>query len=332
MPSLLVSVIIPTHNRKELLVRCLDSLAAQTIKASQLEVIVVDDGSTDGTGDLLKGKKYSFQLKYLRIERTGPPNARNVGTKHASGEIVAFMDDDVVCHADCIERAIPCFSQDNVAAVETNLLLEGTDRPLLKRSAVQGFITAAIFFRRQVLIEIGGFDEDFFDHHTGVFFRDDSDLGFRLLEAGYDAVQPEEVKAWHPMIFGTIASCFAHARRYMFDPLLYRKHPRLFRSRLERKRIGPFSFGRPMHYGCECYCAAVSAGGMALGMGFPSLAVICAALAVLPYFVVRFKFQGRQALQIWKLHHTLAFALLPWWYIYWFVRGCIKFDGCKSLV
>lgn len=332
--SLRLSVVIPTRNRKNVLERLLRSLERQTLAKDQFEVIVVDDGSSDGTPaevEAFAGQS-PLQVRCVANPERGTGAARNYGVTQARGGIVAFMDDDVTLREDCIANALAHFDNEPIAAVEAQLLIEGTQRPLLKSSFAQGFITNAIFYRRQVLLEIGGFDDAFFDRRSGMFFRDDLDLGFRLLEAGHTAIQPADVVAWHPFIYPDLRSCFAHARRYMMDPLLYRKHPARFRSLLERKRIGPLSFGRPMHYACMAHCVSILGIALSLATRLPLAAAVGAAAAIATHFVVRFKFQGPRALHFWDLRAILAFAALPWWYAYWFIRGCIRFGGWRSIV
>jgi glycosyltransferase involved in cell wall biosynthesis len=84
------SVIIPTYNRKEVLKRAIDSVLAQTF--SGFEVIVVDDGSQDDTGDLLKESYPNVQ--YFKIENQGVSAARNFGVSKARGKFLAFLDSD----------------------------------------------------------------------------------------------------------------------------------------------------------------------------------------------------------------------------------------------
>ena len=86
----MVSVVIPTYNNAQFLPEALDSLLSQTFRS--LELIVVDDGSTDDTVDVLK--PYAGLLRYIRKENGGPASARNAGIKHARGELIAFQDAD----------------------------------------------------------------------------------------------------------------------------------------------------------------------------------------------------------------------------------------------
>lgn len=87
---MLFSVVIPTYNRAELLRIALDSVFTQTF--TDYEVIVVDDGSTDDTQEMVKS--YAERLQVFRQENAGPGAARNLGVAHARGEYIAFLDSD----------------------------------------------------------------------------------------------------------------------------------------------------------------------------------------------------------------------------------------------
>jgi len=89
-----VSVVIPTYNRRERLARVLQALAAQRVK-DPFEVVVVSDGSTDGTDDYLEGPT-PLPVRAERQPNSGPAVARNRGVQVASGELIVFLDDDVV--------------------------------------------------------------------------------------------------------------------------------------------------------------------------------------------------------------------------------------------
>ena len=87
---MLVSVIIPTYNRAKTIERAVDSVLAQTWK--ELEVIVVDDGSTDQTNEVLKA--YGDKIRVIHRQNGGASAARNTGIKAATGEIISFLDSD----------------------------------------------------------------------------------------------------------------------------------------------------------------------------------------------------------------------------------------------
>ena len=100
-----VSCIMPTHNRSDLLVRALDSLMAQSLK--EIEIIVVDDASTDDTPDIIKQRmQLDHRLHVVRNdENSGPAQSRNIGYGLAKGEYVIFLDsDDYFLHS-MLEKA-----------------------------------------------------------------------------------------------------------------------------------------------------------------------------------------------------------------------------------
>lgn len=100
------SLVIPTYNKKEFLELTLASLVNQTYPCKQFEVILVDDGSTDGTHELFSGilTHFPFQLKYIKQENAGRAAARNVGILTAEGENVIFIDDDQIVPPQFIEK------------------------------------------------------------------------------------------------------------------------------------------------------------------------------------------------------------------------------------
>lgn len=101
-----VTIIIPTYNRKDVLEKCLAALSNQTYPKNNYEIIVIDDGSFDGTEIMMKSYSDDFPcpLKYFRQENKGPAAARNVGIKNASGQIILFTGDDIIAQPNFIEE------------------------------------------------------------------------------------------------------------------------------------------------------------------------------------------------------------------------------------
>jgi glycosyltransferase involved in cell wall biosynthesis len=105
MNSPLISCIVPVFNGERYLRQALDSIFAQTYRP--LEVVVVDDGSTDATAVVVAS--FGDRLRYLRQDNQGPPVARNLGIRAAKGEYVAFLDADDLWHPEKLQRQIKRF-------------------------------------------------------------------------------------------------------------------------------------------------------------------------------------------------------------------------------
>lgn len=97
MDTIRLSVVIPTFNRKPVLERTLPALLAQDFPAEQFELIYVLDGSTDGTAAMLRAIKPASAFQVLEQPNRGPSAARNKGIQAARGELVLFLDDDILC-------------------------------------------------------------------------------------------------------------------------------------------------------------------------------------------------------------------------------------------
>jgi len=103
MDEIKITVIVPVYNRQHTIKRTIDSILSQSYKAE--EIIVVDDGSTDGTGEILKG--YGDRITCLHLpQNSGPSRARNLGIKHARTEWIAFMDSDDCWDRDKLKRQV----------------------------------------------------------------------------------------------------------------------------------------------------------------------------------------------------------------------------------
>ena len=110
-----VSVVIPTYNRRPILEKCLDALERQDLADAldQYEVVVVDDGSTDDTPTWLRGHVDRFpHVRLVEQQHGGPAEGRNRGVDHAKGDVIVFIDSDLVvtesflaCHAKALQRS-----------------------------------------------------------------------------------------------------------------------------------------------------------------------------------------------------------------------------------
>jgi len=183
----LVSAIIPTYNNAALVVEAVESALAQTY--APLEVIVVDDGSTDDTVERLAC--YGSRLRLIRQVNRGPAVARNAGIRAARGEVIAFLDSDDIWFPQKVERSIvPMLADPGIGVVYTDFCVHDLasgrryQLPCYRRGGwmardlfreCRGVSTSALMVRRACLERVGLFDED-------LFRAQDWDLILRLAE------------------------------------------------------------------------------------------------------------------------------------------------------
>ena len=178
----LISCIVPVFNGERYLAEALDSILAQTWRP--LEVIVVDDGSTDGTAHIAAG--YGAEASYLHQANAGPAAARNRGLDAAAGEFIAFLDADDLWHKEKLARQMARFE----ARPELDLCsahVENFWSPELKReedrpgdgglAKTQPGVTHAIIARRALFDRIGPFD-------AALMHRDAMEWLNRAVDAG----------------------------------------------------------------------------------------------------------------------------------------------------
>ncbi len=191
------SVVVPAYNAAATIESCVKALQAQTVERSCYEVIVVDDGSQDNTGDIAA----SLGATVLRQQRGRPAAARNAGIRTAKGGIVCFTDADCMPKEDWLEQLLASLSNPQIVGCKgtyaTNqhslvarfVQLEYEDKyDLLRGQRHIDFIdTYSAAYRREVLLANNCFDESF-------PYLEDQELSFRLATRGYHMVfQPEAV-------------------------------------------------------------------------------------------------------------------------------------------
>ena len=213
-PGLFASVIVPTFNRRQSLYQMLLALDLQHTETSSgtpfsFEVIVVSDGSTDGTDQMLAQFPGRFPLRVIRQENAGPAAARNAGVLSADGEIIVFIDDDVMAEPGCLAAHVSLHEKDPTLVVVGPMLTPG-DADLspwirweqhqlekqycrLSNGEILGsrqFYTGNASARRQALIDAGLFD-------TTLLRAEDIDLGQRLAAIGQRFEFAPNAEAYH---------------------------------------------------------------------------------------------------------------------------------------
>jgi glycosyltransferase involved in cell wall biosynthesis len=170
----LVSVIIPTHDRAKFVDLAVGSVLSQTYP--RIEVIVVDDGSTDNTWDVLK--KYEGKIEYVYQERSERSKARNHGFRHSAGEYICFLDSDDLWLPTKIEKQVEVLNENlEVGAVYAGVQFidkkgdpcgaeivwdapkrQALYEDLMTHNVITG-TTSSVMFRRSCLNRVGLFDE-----------------------------------------------------------------------------------------------------------------------------------------------------------------------------
>jgi len=196
--DLFASIVIPTHNKRKDVVRCVEALLQQDFGGKLYEIIVVDDGSKDDTQEIVpKLDTGTIPFTYRRLTGKGPACARNEGIRNARAPIVIFIDDDAVPQPGYLEAIYAPFADPEVVGVEGKVVpVEGESMGLLGMSPrnLDGgvYLTCNIAFRRAVLAAVGGLDESF---PFPAF--EDTDLAVAIESYGRIVWQPN-AEVWHP--------------------------------------------------------------------------------------------------------------------------------------
>jgi glycosyltransferase involved in cell wall biosynthesis len=225
-----VSVITPTHNRRDMLGELLESLEKQSYPHDSFEVLVVDNSSTDGTIELLeqRARELPYRLRYFVKENRGATALRNLGLKHAVGDIIAFTDSDCVVTPEWIEQGVRSFT-DGIGLVQGRTLpVPGDARPILFKTlniTTEGpaYETCNMFYSREALQCVGGFDEEFEQQPWG----EDADLAFRVKRARYKTAFSPAALVYHQIFPLQFRQWLLEPRRFYRWPYLVRKHPEL---------------------------------------------------------------------------------------------------------
>lgn len=226
-----VSVIIPAYNAEKSLGLCLDSLTAQTYSREHYEIIVVDDGSTDGTGQIAR----RAGVGCLHQQNQGPATARNIGAAAATGDIILFTDSDCIPTPHWIEEMVSSFEDSEIAAVKgayrTNqkeivarfAQIEFEERfAILEKAGYTDMVdTYSAGYRRAIFEKLGGFDTRFPKADN-----EDTELSYRMAERNLKMIFNPRAIVYH---LGHPSSLQRYARlkfsRGYWRMVVYKKFP-----------------------------------------------------------------------------------------------------------
>ncbi len=214
---MLVSVIIPTYNRKNLLDISINSVLNQTYQ--NFEIIIVDDNSNDGTDDYIKKINHD-KIQYIKNkESMYAPTSRNIGILHSKGDLISFLDDDDEWYPDKLEKQVKLFQDSAVGLVYGGIDLFFEDYSLsyptspelkgdiYKNMLIKNYIgaTPSVIVRRDVLNNVCSKENEYFDPSFPA--RQDYDLWVRITEKyKVDFIQEPVLKQYYRNSINRISS------------------------------------------------------------------------------------------------------------------------------
>ncbi len=188
----LISVIIPVYNGKQFLSEAVNSILQQNYHP--LEIIIVDDGSTDGTAELQNS--FDKQVRFIYQDNKGPAAARNTGINEASGQFLAFLDSDDLWPSGKLSKQINHLLQDpNLQAVigHTKCFVSGNinqSEIIKEQGSVISVQLGSALFRKTAFEKVGLFDEE-------LRYSEDHDWFLRAREKGISLLVLEEITLYH---------------------------------------------------------------------------------------------------------------------------------------
>jgi GT2 family glycosyltransferase len=277
-----VSVVIPTHNRRDSLRRVLEALGSQTVAPNRYEAIVVCDGCTDGTASMCRGLVTPYRLRIIvQPKQMGPAATRNRAVEESDAELIVFLDDDVVPDPELIRQHLQIHDRDDHAVAigpllapprfalnpwtrwEASMLL-GQYRDMEAGRWLPGprqFYTGNASVRREHLRAAGGFDPAYRR-------AEDVELAYRLEDLSLTFYFKPDAKGWHfarrslrswlgiPRAYGEadIAN-LGRGRRWILSNMAWEFHCR----RRPLQRMARVCIGRPIVLGTAIGIALVVA-------------------------------------------------------------------------
>lgn len=214
-----ISVAVSTNNRASMLADCVDSLLNQTVDKNRFEIIIVDNNSTDNTEEVSKEfVKNHSNIKYLQEKTVGYSAPRNCGWKNATGNIVAYIDDDEIAAPDWLENIEKAFQLEEKPDIVGGIYLIKCDttppdwfiesmggtnknrqKGILNQRKDCYLAGGNIAFKKEVLEKLNGFSNDFNMKNGFLMMGEDTDICQRAKNAGFQLFYDPEIKICHRM-------------------------------------------------------------------------------------------------------------------------------------
>jgi glycosyltransferase involved in cell wall biosynthesis len=308
---------VPTFKRPQLLDRCLAALVAQTCDPAAYEIVIADDAASESTRRQVedwRGRclQTGPKIHYLPVRDShGPAAARNAGWRFARGRVIAFTDDDCIPDPEWLAAGMRAI-REGATGVSGRVVVPLPEDPTDYERNAAGlataeFVTANCFYLRSALEAVGGFDERF-----AMAWREDSDLWLTFMGRGETLVSAADAVVVHPLRPAPWGVSLSQQRKSQYNALLYKKHPVLYRQRVQP--------GPPRDY----YAIVASIAGCLLGLGLRRPKITIASLVVWvrltgTFIARRLHGTSRRPAHIAEI--AVTSALIPPLAVYWRLRG-----------
>lgn len=188
-----ISVVLITYNRVNELINCINSLSSQTLK--DFEIVLVDNGSTDGTPEFIEDKHPEVRMIRLPYNK-GVPEARNIGAVNSKGNLLFFLDDDATIEKDTLQKIYKRFENDQSTSIVACNLVDNEGKPLINRKYDKQYHTAdfpggAVAIKKDIFQQLGYYPSNFF------YASEETDLSFRIYNAGFYIKYCPEILVFH---------------------------------------------------------------------------------------------------------------------------------------
>lgn len=318
---MLISIVVPTYRRAPLLSKCIIALSQQSFPKEDFEVIVISDGPDDETATVISSltETTAINIKYLSLpEIRGPAAARNAGWKNAKGKLIAFTDDDCLPDPKWLTHLWQHFESIDVEplAMSGKIVVPVSEEPTDYEKNTQNletaeFITANCACSASALEITGGFDETF-----SMAWREDSELQFKLLEYKVPIEHVPAAVVIHPVRRAPWGISLREQRKTMFNALLYRKYPRLYRNKIQRRPVWTYylivlSFILMMTFALNTNTVAALVAGLVW-------------LALTSSFIIK-RLSGTSRAHSHIVEMVVTSFAIPFLSVYWRLYGSWKF-------
>lgn len=241
------SIVVSFHNEALSLRQCLLTLLDQSYPHELYEIILVNDGSDEGSvraiSDLLASR--SSMVSLLAQSDKGPAAGRNLGVLNAKGRIVAFTDPDCTADKEWLAQHVKAYVSYDTVGVEGRVETDWDQLlyPSRISPATLRYVTCNMSYRREVIEKIGLFDERF-------RWKEDGELACRVMEAGWKIITQPAAVVYHPVKKLDARGFLTYGLRHQYDILFYMKHPEFAKVFFRLRKLGPLVFAPEFLFIC----------------------------------------------------------------------------------